>query len=283
MEFDGSANSHVTLSDGSMAADQTWTFSAWVRADTIQSEWDAIVHKGRDSDDDWQGLWINGSDRLCLGWEADGGPGNVDGSVLSAGNWYYVAGTYDGTNRRLYLNGILDGGPDPSGPHDTSIDEGTQIGEDYPNGSALDGIVDEVRISTIARPAEWLQTEYDNQRAPAAFYTVGIEETDGTDADPFDNGWQYSKKITILASEVAADLINFPVLIRLNSSSMDFSDFKASGNDIRFTTHGDTTNLSFECERWDSSGSVAAYWVLMPTVEGDSVHPVTDEFIEACP
>ena len=49
VEFDGSTNSHVTLSDGSMAADQTWTFSAWVRADTIAGDWDAIVHKGRDS------------------------------------------------------------------------------------------------------------------------------------------------------------------------------------------------------------------------------------------
>ena len=84
VEFDGSINSHVTLSDGSMAADQTWTFSAWVRADTIAGDWDAIFHKGRDSDDDWQGLWINGSNRLSLGWEADGGGGNVDKAISSS-------------------------------------------------------------------------------------------------------------------------------------------------------------------------------------------------------
>ena len=266
VEFDGSLNSHVTLSDGSMAADQTWTFSAWVRADTIAGEWDAIVHKGRDSNDDWQGLWINGSNRLSLGWEAAGGGGNVDGSVLSAGNWYYVTGTYDGTNRRLFLNGALDGGPSPSGPHDTSIDEGTQIGEDYPNGSALDGIVDEVRISTIARPVEWIQTEYDNQRAPAAFYTVGIEETDGTDADPLNNGWQYSKKITILASEVAADLTNFPVLIR--TTHADWKDTSNGGNvaqsdggDILFMAGNRITKLDHEIESYDEITGELVAWV----------------------
>jgi hypothetical protein len=266
VEFDGSLNSHVTLSDGSMAADQTWTLSAWVRADTIAGEWDAIFHKGRDSNDDWQGLWINGSNRLSLGWEAAGGGGNVDGSVLSAGQWYYVTGTYDGTNRRLYLNGALDGGPSPSGPHDTSIDEGTQIGEDYPNGSALDGIVDEVRISTIARPVEWITTEYNNQRAPAAFYTVGIEETDGTDADPFDNGWQYSKKITILASEVAADLTNFPVLIK--TTHADWKDTSNGGNvaqsngeDILFLAGNRITKLDHEIESYDETTGELVAWV----------------------
>jgi hypothetical protein len=278
VDFDGSANSHVTLSDGSMAGNQIWTMSAWVRADAILGEWDAIVHKGRDSDDDWQGLWINGSNRLSLGWEAAGGGGNVDGSVLSAGQWYYVAGTYDGTNRRLYLNGALDGGPDPSGPHDTSIDEATQIGEDYPNGSALDGIVDEVRISTIARPVEWIQTEYNNQRAPAAFYTVGIEETNGGTADPLYNGWQYYKKITILASEVADVLKNFPLLI--NTTHAEWADTSNGGNvaqsdggDILFVAGNQITKLDHEIESYDETTGELVAWVevlsLSPTQDTD--------------
>ena len=271
VEFDGSVNGHVTLSDGSMASDQTFTFSAWVWANTLNNQWEGIVTKGRDSDDDWQGLWINGSDQLCLGWEADGGPGNLNGSVLSAGKWYYVAGTYDGADRRLYLNGVLDAGPSAAGSHDTDIDEGTIIGEDYPNGSALDGIVDEVRISNIARPPEWIQTEYNNQRAPAAFYTVGIEEQYGTGAEPFNNGWQYSKKITILASEVAADLTNFPVLIRATypewaDTSNGGDVAQSDGGDILFIAGDRATKLDHEIERYDETTGELVAWVEVPSL-----------------
>jgi hypothetical protein len=267
VEFDGTENSHVTLSDGIMAKDQKFTFSAWVKADTLPPvEWQAIVHKGRDSNDDWQGLWVYDGGHLTFGWEADGGGGNVDGSILSTDQWYYVVGTYDGTNRRLYLNGALDGGPDPSVSHDTDIEEPTQIGEDYDNGKALDGIVDEVRISNIARPPEWIQTEYNNQRAPAAFYTVGIEETDGTGADPFDNGWQYSKKITILASEVAADLTNFPVLIRATypewaDTSNDGLVAQSDGGDILFIAGDRTTKLDHEIESYNEITGELVAWV----------------------
>jgi hypothetical protein len=263
VDFDGSAGSRVTLADGIMAFDQTFTFSAWVRADTIQNEWEGIVTKGRESDIDWQGLWINGSNRLTFGWDS-AGAGNVDGSTLSPGQWYYVAATYDGTNRRLYLNDALDGGPS-AGSHSTDIEENTLIGEDL-RGSVLDGVVDEVRISNIARPAAWIQTEYYNQRAPAAFYTVGIEETDGTDADPFDNGWQYSKKITILASEVAAVLTNFPVLI--NTTHPDWADTSNSGyvaqsdgGDILFLAGNRITKLDHEIESYDETTGELVAWV----------------------
>jgi hypothetical protein len=39
------------------------------------------------------------------------------------------------------------------------------------------GILDELRISTTVRPAAWIATEYNNQSAPAAFYTVGALES----------------------------------------------------------------------------------------------------------
>jgi hypothetical protein len=177
VQFDGSVNGHVTLSDGTMARDQTFTFSAWVWANTLNSQWEGIVTKGRDSNDDWHGIWINDSNLLSFGWESTGGPGNLDGSLLSAGQWYYVAATYDGTNRRLYLNNAPDGAPGLTGPHDTDIVENTLIGEDYPNGSALEGLVDEVRISNVARDLCWIQTDHSNQNTPASFYTLGFEQS----------------------------------------------------------------------------------------------------------
>jgi hypothetical protein len=39
----------------------------------------------------------------------------------------------------------------------------------------LNGQLDEVRIATVVRPAEWVRTEFNNQSDPASFCTVGPE------------------------------------------------------------------------------------------------------------
>jgi hypothetical protein len=39
----------------------------------------------------------------------------------------------------------------------------------------LAGQADEVRIASIARPAEWIETEFNNQSNPSSFYTIGNE------------------------------------------------------------------------------------------------------------
>jgi hypothetical protein len=41
----------------------------------------------------------------------------------------------------------------------------------------IDGLIDEVRISNIARSGAWIQTEYNNQNSPGTFYTISSEET----------------------------------------------------------------------------------------------------------
>ena len=41
----------------------------------------------------------------------------------------------------------------------------------------LDGAVDELRISNIARSVNWILTEYNNQNSPGTFYSVGAAAT----------------------------------------------------------------------------------------------------------
>jgi hypothetical protein len=43
----------------------------------------------------------------------------------------------------------------------------------------MNGSIDEVRLSNIARPAGWIATEYKNQNSPATFYAVGSETAPG--------------------------------------------------------------------------------------------------------
>jgi hypothetical protein len=41
--------------------------------------------------------------------------------------------------------------------------------------NAIKGVLDEVRIATVPRSAQWITTEFNNQGAPAMFYSVGAE------------------------------------------------------------------------------------------------------------
>lgn len=85
---------------------------------------------------------------------------------LSDSTWYYVTGIYDyvtdGTSEIfLYIDGSNDGssttavGP----PQANSVD--LQVGG-YENDSQFAGIIDEVRVSSIVRTANWIKFEYEN-------------------------------------------------------------------------------------------------------------------------
>ena len=98
----------------------------------------------------------------------------VSSGAISAGTWTHVYATYDGTTMRMYINGTAD--PNTQA---TSLTVGTSsidvsIGQNQISGhnNFYDGNLDEVRISSTARSAGWIATEYANQSNPTAFYSI---------------------------------------------------------------------------------------------------------------
>jgi len=88
--------------------------------------------------------------------------------------------------------------------------------------------------------------------------------------DPWWNtSWQYRKPITIDSSKVDSDLTDFPVLVKLNSSNIDYSKTQDSGQDIRFVAWDNTTELDYEIELWNESGN-SYVWVKIPSVSSSS-------------
>ncbi|MBF0433651.1 MAG: DUF2341 domain-containing protein, partial [Fibrobacteria bacterium] len=83
--------------------------------------------------------------------------------------------------------------------------------------------------------------------------------------------WGYTKKIIINTAAGGADitqnLIDFPLLVRLDSINFDFSEAQEKGNDIRFAKP-DGTILSYEIERWDAINGMAEIWVKLDTLFG---------------
>jgi hypothetical protein len=91
--------------------------------------------------------------------------------------------------------------------------------------------------------------------------------------------WKYARKLVLNTSptgaDVAGQVANFPVLVRLNSENFDFSQAQPSGADIRFTK-SDNSFLPCEIERWDASNNQAEVWVKVDTVRGnDSLQSIT--------
>jgi hypothetical protein len=76
-----------------------------------------------------------------------------------------------------------------------------------------------------------------------------------------DSTCKYRLKITFKNSGSSTSLSNFPVLIVLNSSVIDYS--KTSRKDIRF--YDGSTLLDKDIERWDSGGN-SYIWVNVPTI-----------------
>src|SRR5579871_6547671 len=88
-------------------------------------------------------------------------------------------------------------------------------------------------------------------------------------------GWRHSGSLTILTTPEGADLPatasvdNFPLLVRLDKDWFDFSQAKANGVDIRFSS-GDGTPLAYEVDEWDAARGTACIWVRIPEIKGDS-------------
>ena len=82
-----------------------------------------------------------------------------------------VAADRDG-NAAFYLNGAADGAVDmTSRAGDTSNAIVARIGMTS-SGAGLVGVLDELRVSSVARSAAWIAADYANQSSPATFYSV---------------------------------------------------------------------------------------------------------------
>jgi hypothetical protein len=79
--------------------------------------------------------------------------------------------------------------------------------------------------------------------------------------NPFNEGWMYRKNITIDHTKVAADLENFPVLIRTIDVDLQ-AKAQIDGDDILFMDGpGVATRLYHEIEYYDSSTGDIVVWV----------------------
>ena len=92
-----------------------------------------------------------------------------EGSIKSEGlmapnQWNHVAFTYENGDARIYLNGALAGKSKDKGPPMNLTNPAKLWLGSWHGGNAFIGDLDEVRVSKVMRPAEWLRLQYENQK-----------------------------------------------------------------------------------------------------------------------
>ncbi|PJE64279.1 MAG: hypothetical protein COU90_03620 [Candidatus Ryanbacteria bacterium CG10_big_fil_rev_8_21_14_0_10_43_42] len=191
LNFDGS-NDDVGFTGNSLDAFTSGTVSAWVKASGSGtsrgyfSAGDAVDSNGQlefyiNSNDDWD---MFGSANTYSGRtiEAEVDIPNPTGwnhlvfATNSSGNTFYVNGvkqtpTYQVGNASInFFFGNI-----------TNVDEGYAIGGvPGTDSETFNGIIDDVRISSSAHSAEWIQQEYRYGMASSTTHTFDAEQTNGS-------------------------------------------------------------------------------------------------------
>jgi hypothetical protein len=186
---DFTPESHINLGTWSVS-DSQLTIQAWANFDDFDQDDPRIITKSQSGEvqDHVFMLSLHGSgerylrSRVKIGISDSSGTNTLTSSIdpLDAGTWHLTAATYDGVNSKIYKDG---GNEVASTTLSGSLRENSwQIWAGHnPGGSpsqySLDGKLDEIRISSVARTPNWLTTEYNNQNDPSSFHSVGSEES----------------------------------------------------------------------------------------------------------
>jgi hypothetical protein len=149
-------------------ASNPFTSECWFRADAIGGNplyWGryATRYNGNTGDGNEVNIYIGSP--ASIGWASDGPGGATAATVPATGQWYHVAAVYANGISQIYVNGMLDGSR-TGGATAMSIVQNVQmsIGGWRGGNYAFAGDIDEVRVSRVARSANWMKLQYENQK-----------------------------------------------------------------------------------------------------------------------
>jgi hypothetical protein len=265
-EFDGTDDMIDCGSDGSLNIRDSITLEAWINMDVrpAKNDWYNVMGK-----QEYCLYLIGNTDTetlLCVELWIDGKHQDIwkkGAADINSSTWVYVVITFDGTDVKGYINGQWDFTDNNPGTIDDSSDNNFLIGDYTGEDKRFDGLIDEVRISNVARSTDWIKAQYlsiDNY-----FIKYGVEES----KDWWNTNWAYCKKLSFDNNGQLESLIDFPVLVNLTPSNFDYSKAKSDGGDLRFIDDDEATELEYEIESWNSSGS-SYIWVNVTKINGGS-------------
>jgi phosphodiesterase/alkaline phosphatase D-like protein len=169
VELDSTSGDHYRISDDASLQFGTgdFTVSAWARTSDTDS---SVVLYSYDGTGYAIGLHAS-KHRVIIYSGAD----IYSDDTINLDTWYHKAGVRSSGNIYQYIDGVQQ---TETGSSSANIDSNSNdifIGQDYVGGQNWDGNVDEVRLSSTARSADWISTTYNNQSSPSTFYAISAQ------------------------------------------------------------------------------------------------------------
>lgn len=156
---------------------KTITLSAWVKIDMPHSNDAAIAVKGSSTNKEYYMFGIDGgttSNNLNTRVTTNTGHYRHDQGTLPDNQWALYTFVYDGNlgsdQKTTYINGVEVADQQASGNMNTGSGD-LLIGK-RTDGRFLEGCIDELKVSSAAKSADWIKTEWNNQNNPSSFYSV---------------------------------------------------------------------------------------------------------------
>jgi hypothetical protein len=99
-------------------------------------------------------------------------------NAIAANTWYHVVAVYNGSVGNIYINGSAQSSSFSASSAIGATSGNLHLGHLSAESSHFwDGLIDEARVSNVARSADWIATEYNNHSSPSTFYSVGSQSS----------------------------------------------------------------------------------------------------------
>jgi hypothetical protein len=168
--FSFGTGAYIDIPASKTLANQKFTWSAWAEplgpGPNNDNGGSVIISQGIDDSQYSVALsWAATNNRFMFYFGNVGTELIVSTDTFPPGTFYFVAGTYDGTTFRLYVNGVLEGSyvetkkiPYSSRTWEIGSDDATYRSEGYPR--TWNGVIDEVQAYKAALSASHLLAIY---------------------------------------------------------------------------------------------------------------------------
>lgn len=158
--FDG-VDDYAEVASSALLRPAQLTISAWVKPQAVNIN-KTIITNEPTSGSTLVGYGFrqrsNNVFMFVLGREGQGVASPVSSTVLTAGTWYHLAGIYDGSQVKLYVNGVLENTVNTTTTVTTTSP--LRFGRLNSNGEPFNGLIDEVAIYKRALTAEEILGQY---------------------------------------------------------------------------------------------------------------------------
>ncbi len=162
LEFPGVSGSLVSIPHAEDLNLFNFTIVAWYKGESTDS-WQYLISKEIPHNSRNYSIGVQKDSGLMMTqitvgaeqWKTATGK-----TLLTDGEWYHMAGTYDGTSIKAWVNGVMEAQTGEQGEPDNPENEPLRIGA--VNGLPAKGVIDEVALFNVALEEEDIQEIMNN-------------------------------------------------------------------------------------------------------------------------